>query len=330
MSELRFNIISREWTIIASDRAKRPKDFKKPKQEEVVPAFPKDCPFCPGNEGDLSDETFRIGAKDAWKVRSIYNKYPALSPHKNPSRIVDGLHNFIDGFGDHEVIIEHPRHDLTIALMPDEDVLNILKVYKSRYNALKETKGIEAITIFRNQGLAAGASQRHPHSQLVATPIVPPMMRNRMDSAVRYFDVTGKCIFCQMLADELNEKKRIVAQTENFVSFVPYAAAAPFIIWIFPKRHTASFVDIDLLEMKDMVRILKDALARLYHGLGNPDFNYTIRSIPVNECGREYLHWYLTIVPRISQPAGFELGSGIFINTSIPEECAEFLRQTQI
>jgi UDPglucose--hexose-1-phosphate uridylyltransferase len=326
MSELRFNVISKEWVIIASERAKRPQDFRKTVRAEAAPAFDKDCPFCPGNEGGFSDETFRIGDKKIWKARAVYNKFPALSPDRSLSHALEGMHNRINGYGDHEVIVEHARHDMLIPLMSDEDVCNIIKIYKSRYDSLKKMGGIEAITIFKNQGLGAGASKSHPHSQLVATPIVPPQIRNRLDSAVKYFDVTGRCVICDMLAGEVKEKKRIIRETGGYVSLVPYASAAPFIFWIVPKRHAPSFGDIDEAGIAGLGGILKDALSRLYHGLDNPDYNFTIRSIPVNECGRDYFHWYLTIVPRISQPAGFELGSGIFINASIPEECAEFLR----
>ena len=329
MSELRFNIISKEWVIIASERAKRPQDFKKTIKEEAAPTFDKDCPFCPGNEGGFADETFRIGDKKAWKAHAVYNKFPALAPDKSPAHTLEGMHNHIDGFGDHEVIVEHTRHDMLIPLMADEDVCNIVRIYKSRYESLKKMKGIEVITIFKNQGLGAGASKRHPHSQIVATPIVPPQIRNRLDSAVKYFDVTGKCIICDMLADELKSKTRVVCDAEKFALLVPYASAAPFIMWIIPKRHSPSFGDIDDTEITGLGRILKDALSRLYRGLDNPDYNFTIRSIPVNECGRDYFHWYLTIIPRISQPAGFELGSGIFINASIPEQCAEFLRSAR-
>jgi UDPglucose--hexose-1-phosphate uridylyltransferase len=210
--------------------------------------------------------------------------------------------------------------------MADEDVVNILKSYKNRYEALGKKKGIEAITIFKNQGPSAGASQRHPHSQVIATPIVPPQLRNRIASAIAYFDVMGRCVFCDILESELKEGKRIILETEKFVAFIPYAPAGPFLTWIFPRRHTPSFSDIDDVELVDLAKNLKETLARLHYGLDNPDYNYTIRSMPVNEYGREYFHWYLTIVPRITQPAGFELGSGIFINASVPEECAEFLR----
>ncbi|MDP3791410.1 MAG: galactose-1-phosphate uridylyltransferase [Candidatus Omnitrophota bacterium] len=330
VSELRYNIINREWVVIATERAKRPLDFKKPQKEiKSIPEHRQDCPFCPGSEGDLSDETFRIEGKDMWKVRSIYNKFPALSPKEKLVRKNDGIYHSISGYGVAEVIIESPKHNLCIVTMPDVQVEDVIKTYKSRYLALQNREGIEAIVIFRNHGPGAGTSLEHPHSQLIATPIVPPQIRNRMESAVSFFDTIGKCMFCDTLEQELAAKKRVVAENESFVSFIPYAGAAPFVTWIFPKRHMSSFGNINDIEIRDMASILKLTLAKLYYGLNNPDFNYTIRSIPVKEDGKDYFHWYLTIVPRISQPAGFEVGSGIFINSSVPEESAEFLRQVK-
>lgn len=328
MSELRYNMISGDWVIIASERAKRPKDFKKTKQEEATrPQYQKECPFCAGNEATSGEETFRIGDKTLWKVRAVYNKFPALSPAENLSRHVGIINNFATGFGFHEVIVEHPRHDRIIPLMQDEEVADIMKAYKARYVQLKAQQNIEAVIVFKNQGSQAGASLVHAHSQVVATPIVPPGLRHRLEKAARYFDVTGRCVFCATLEEELLQKKRIVLETDSFVSFVPYAAAGPFLVWVFPKRHMPSFDMIDNAETEDMARHLKTVLGKFYRILDNPDFNYTIRSVPVRESGAEYFHWYLSIIPRIANPAGFELGSGIFINSSIPEECAEFLRQ---
>lgn len=330
MSELRYNIITRDWVVIATDRAKRPLDFVKPKKETQPSSAHKDnCPFCTGNEGDGSDETFRLGDKKSWKVRSIYNKFPAFSPKEEIKRFNEGIHHSVSGYGVAEVIIENPRHNLCVATMTDAEVEDIIRAYKSRYESIQKMNGIESIIIFRNHGASAGTSLEHPHSQLIATPIVPPQIRNRLDAATRFFDTTGSCVFCYVLAEELKEKKRIVMETEDFVSFLPYAGAVPFLTWIFPKRHMPSFVDIDDAEIKGLSKILRSTLAKLYYGLNNPDFNYTIRSIPVSEKASEYFHWYLSIVPRISQPAGFELGSGIFINTSLPEESAEFLRQVK-
>jgi UDPglucose--hexose-1-phosphate uridylyltransferase len=331
VSELRYNIINREWVVIATERAKRPHDFVKSQKDVLpIPEFRQDCPFCPGNEGDLSDETFRIGDNKIWNTRSIFNKFPALSPKEKLVRHNDGVYHSISGYGAAEVIIENPKHNLNIALMSGEEAENIIKAYRSRYLSLQEKEGIEAVVIFRNHGSGAGTSLQHPHSQLIATPIVPPQIRNRVESAMAFFDVTGKCIFCSILEQELAARTRVVSENGRFVSFVPYAGAAPFITWIFPRRHMSSFGDINDDEVKDLASILKLTLAKLYYGLNNPDFNYTIRSIPVKEDGKAYFHWYLSIVPRITLPAGFEVGSGIFINSSLPEESAEFLRNTRV
>ena len=331
MSELRYNIISKDWVVIATERAKRPLDFAKPKKDvQAMPERKDTCPFCPGNEGDRSDETFCLGDKNNWLARSIYNKFPAFSPAENVVRTNDGIYHSLSGYGVAEVIIEHRRHDLCTALMSDEEVENVIKVYKARYVAIQKMKDIEAIVIFRNHGPGAGTSIEHPHSQMIATPIVPPQTRNRIESATRFYDNTGACIFCRTIEEELKAKKRIVLETEKFAAFMPYASAAPFITWIFPRRHMSSFADIDDAEMKDLAHNLRTVLAKLYQGLNNPDFNYTIRCAPVKESESEYFHWGLNIVPRISQPAGFELGSGIFINTALPEESAEFLRKIKV
>jgi UDPglucose--hexose-1-phosphate uridylyltransferase len=331
MSELRYNLISGEWIIVATERAKRPKDFVKAKKEQVpLPEYKENCPFCPGNESQTPVETFRLGSSGAWKVRSVYNKFGAVSNEEKKERRINGLYNSMGGFGMHEVIIEHPRHNNCIALMSNEEVENILKVYRERYLAVSEIEGIESVVIFKNHGSAAGTSLEHPHSQLIATPVVPPQVRGRLEQAVSFFDLNGRCVFCTMLESELKEKVRIVLETDNFVAFMPYASFVPFTTWIFPRRHSASFGDINDKEISDLAKNLKTILGKLYYGLDNPDFNYSIRSIPVGERGKDYSHWYLSIIPRLSQPAGFELGSGMFINTALPEQAAEFLRQTKL
>ncbi|MFA5337228.1 MAG: galactose-1-phosphate uridylyltransferase [Candidatus Omnitrophota bacterium] len=331
MSELRYNLISGEWVIVATERAKRPKDFVKAKKEQpLLPEYKENCPFCPGNENQTPIETFRLGDSGSWKVRSVYNKFGAVSNEEKKERHIHGLYNSMNGFGVHEVIIEHPLHNNSIALMSCEDVENILRVYKARYLAIAEMEGIECIVIFKNHGPAAGTSLEHPHSQLIATPVVPPQVRGRLERAASFFDFNGRCVFCTMLESELKEKARIVLETDGFVAFMPYASFVPFTTWIFPRRHSASFADINDKEISDLAKNLKTILGKLYYGLDNPDFNYSIRSIPVGERGKDYSHWYLSIIPRLSQPAGFELGSGMFINTALPEQAAEFLRQTKL
>lgn len=330
MPELRYNVISREWVVIATERAKRPEDFIKPKKDtKPLPEHRPDCPFCPGNEEQSPGEIFRIPGEKGWRTRVVFNKYGALLPTADKARNREGMNVSMGGFGFHEVLIENPRHNTCIALMNDSEVEDIVETYKNRYLALMQAASIEAITIFKNHGPQAGTSQEHPHSQLIATPIVPPLTRTRIEQAVRFFDVMGKCIFCFTLEQELQEKKRIILETEHFVAFMPHAALTPFHTWIFPRRHMGSFSEINSAEVKDFASCLKQTLAKLYHGLENPDFNFTIRSTPVRECRLEYYHWYLSLVPRITQTAGFELGSGMFINISLPEQSAQFLRQVK-
>lgn len=331
MSELRYNPITRDWVIISSERAKRPHDFKKTRPSgPPLPKYKPDCPFCPGNEGDRSDETFRLGDEKSWRTRSAYNKFPALSHTAKEERLSEGHYKRISGYGICEVIVEHPDHNTMIALMKEGEVEDIIRTYRSRYADIEKRPGIEAITVFKNHGPAAGCSLEHPHSQIVATPVVPHHVRYIIEKAMEYHDVMGRCVFCQTFENELAEKKRVIFETEHFVSFLPYAGAAPFVTSIFPRAHAASFDDITDSQIKDLARCLKTVLAKLYHGLDNPDFNYTIRSVPVKERWSESFHWNINIIPRLTNPAGFELGSGMFINASIPEESAEFLRQVKV
>ncbi|MFB8796482.1 MAG: galactose-1-phosphate uridylyltransferase [Microcoleus sp.] len=331
MSELRQNLITRDWVIIATDRAKRPDQFANPKQLVAgLPPHRPDCPFCVGNEEDGTLETFRLCDRTGWKVRAIRNKYPALSPTTERMRISSGIHRTMSGIGVHEVIVEHPRHDLTTALLSIKDVANILLAYRQRYSEIRKYPHIETIIIFKNHGESAGTSLEHPHSQIAATPVVPSQVRSRIDEAVRYFDDTGDCLFCRTLEDELAAGERVIFESKHFVAFIPYAALSPFHIWIFPRRHSSSFDDITDPEITDLAYTLKTVLAKLYYGLNNPDYNYNIRSVPTTEQATKYFHWYIAIIPRVSKQAGFELGSGMFINTGLPEESAEFLRSIVI
>ncbi len=331
MPELRQNPITKDWVIFATERAKRPHEFiKSSHNNDEIPAHKPDCPFCLGNEEDLNLETFALRSGALWRVRVVPNKYPALSATGDRTRKVEGIHRIISGVGIHEVVIEHPQHNLTPALMTIADVENILIAYRQRYIDIRKDPRIEAIIIFKNHGKSAGTSIEHPHSQIAAIPVVPHQFRVRIDEAIRYCDDTGECIFCRNLQDELEAQERMVLESKHFVAFIPYAALSPFHMWIYPRRHASSFDAITDAELTDLAYTLKTVLAKLYHGLNNPDYNYTIRSIPTDETYTDYFHWYLAIVPRVSKSAGFEIGSGMYINTSMPEDSAKFLREVKI
>jgi len=331
MPELRLNVITRDWVIIATERAKRPDQFATSRAAgEPLPAFDPKCPFCPGNEGHTLKESLRLGDIHGWKVRVVPNKYPALSAEGERVRGGLGIFRSMNGVGLHEVIIEHPQHNTAITLMKSGEVADILNVYRQRIVDIKKDPRIEAIIIFKNNGEGAGSSLVHPHSQLAATPVVPFQFRARIEEAVRYFDDSGECLFCRTLRDELEAGSRVILESEHFVAFTPYAALSPFHTWIFPRRHAASFDLITDAELDDLAPMLKNVLAKMYHGLNNPDYNYSVRSAPTRDRNTDYYHWYLTIIPRVTKTAGFEYGSGMYINVSLPEESAQYLRDVVI
>jgi len=327
MPEIRQNPITKQWVIIATERAKRPHELvRKTGDAKPIPSYVEQCPFCPGNERLTPPESLELMQHGKWQVRAVPNRFAALARDGDVTRNLNGLKVTVNGIGHHEVIVETPDHSKTTALLTVSEVELILGSYKQLYlNIAKDTR-VEHITIFKNHGLAAGTSLEHPHSQLIATPIIPPDIRRRMEEALRFYDVHGQCIFCKVLADELAEEVRLVHQTEHFVSFIPFAALTPFSLWVFPRRHMASFPETKSEELRDLARMLRLILAKLYHGLGNPDFNYIVRTAPCENRYLRYYHWYITIVPRLTRTAGFELGSGMYINPTIPETNAEFLR----
>jgi UDPglucose--hexose-1-phosphate uridylyltransferase len=326
MPELRQNPITRQWVIIATERAKRPDEFAKKKEDAPVPSYVERCPFCPGNERMTPPESFRIPSDGTWQVRVVPNKFAALSNEGDLTRRFEGLKRTVNGVGVHEVIVETPDHSKAMALLSEPEIELVLQCYRERYMVLTKDPRIEQITIFKNHGLSAGTSLEHPHSQVIATPIIPPDIRNRMEEALRFYDSSGQCIFCKVLWDELADQVRLVQETDHFVAFTPFAALTPFSLWIFPRRHMASFPEIHPEEITDLARMLRVVLAKLYYSLGNPDFNYIVRTAPTEGRYLRYVHWYITVVPRLTRAAGFELGSGMYINPTIPEANAAFLR----
>lgn len=332
MPELRQNLATKEWVIIANERAKRPDEYIQPGRHlttETQTFYDTTCPFCPGNE-ELDLEVERIPEARDWQVRVVNNKYPALSRDGELVRTFDGVHRQISGVGYHEVVIEHPRHNTTLALMTVEEIKLVLQAFYNRGWSIRKDSRIEQIIYFKNHGEQAGASLKHPHSQIIGLPVVPNNIRHRIEESRRYFDDTGECVFCVMMRDELKKKERLVTTSEHFVAFILYAAPSPFNAWIIPRQHSVSFSYSHQDEIEDLAHILREVLRKLYIGLRDPSYNLIIRSAPVKEISNDYLHWYVSLVPRLSRTAGFEMGSGMFINPSVPEDCAAFLREVQI
>jgi UDPglucose--hexose-1-phosphate uridylyltransferase len=330
MPELRYNVITREWVIIATERAKRPDQFVRTKEKKPLAPYVANCPFCPGNEAMTPPETYVVPDTTGWRVRVTPNKFAALAYQGERRRMIQGIRRTVTGVGIHEVMVETPDHSKTTALLGDNEVETIIQTYLNRFNYASSDGRIEQVTIFKNHGEAAGTSLEHPHSQMIATPVITSQLRDRLAHALEHFDEYGECIFCRVLAQELREGERLVLETEHFVSFVQFATLTPFSMLIMPRRHMACFVEISDAEAADLARNLRRTLAKLYRGLNDPDFNYVVRTAPAEYCGVKYYHWYMSIIPRLTRMAGFELGSGMFINGSLPEENASFLRSISV
>lgn len=330
MSEIRQDPTTEEWVIMAKERAKRPHDFVRQQAKPELPPFSPSCPFCPGNETKTPPEVLLYQSKKAkgWRVRAFANQFAALRPEGGTvRREEDGFFLDMDGIGVHEVIVETPVHNKPLALMEDSGVEDVLSAYQERHNALSRMSFVKLVIIFKNQGPSAGTSLEHPHSQLIATPIVPKHIRMKYEVAIRYYDNTGRCLYSDLVDHELRTGKRVAMETEKFVVFHPFASHQPFETWIVPRIHQACFGNASAEDLANLARVLRITLLKLYRGLNNPDFNYVIDTTPVGDENKNYFLWHLRIIPRLTEVAGFEIGSGININTALPEETAQFMRE---
>ena len=326
MPEFRFNILTREWVIIATERAKRPMEFAQTAPRLNLPAHDKKCPFCPGNEHMTSVEVDRIeSAPGVWQTRTFKNKFPALDETLQPNASGDFLKPRIDGFGIHEVIVDSPKHNKGITDLPLSGVEKIVESYLRRYRAHAQDERVKQIIIFKNNGVTAGSSIIHPHSQLIATPILSSQVQERIRVTQEYRAESNKCLICEMIRQEIALNQRIIYQNRHFVSFLPYAALSSFHTWIFPLDHHAHFGSIDDGIIPDLADILYHVIKAHEKLLNRPDYNFVVRTAPIGLPDEDY-HWYISIIPRLSKTAGFEIGSNIYINGSLPELNALELR----
>ncbi|MCD6310172.1 MAG: galactose-1-phosphate uridylyltransferase [Candidatus Eremiobacteraeota bacterium] len=330
MPELRKDPIISRWVIIATERGKRPHDFQKIEEEPSVAGI---CALCPGNESMTPPEiaAYRepgtLPNTPGWWIRVVPNKFPALKETGDLNRTGFGVYDMMNGIGIHEVIIETAKHNGIIPELSQKEVEEMLWMYRDRYLALSTDPRIKYVLIFKNHGRSAGASLEHPHSQLIATPVIPKRVMEELEGAQNYYKFRERCVFCDIIRQEISSRERIVLENDSFVSIEPFASRFPFETWILPKKHMSTYSEIDRKEIMDLAHILKNTLTKIYHSLSDPPYNFIIHTAPINnECKRFY-HWHMEIMPRLTKVAGFEWGTGMYINPTAPEQAAEFLRE---
>jgi UDPglucose--hexose-1-phosphate uridylyltransferase len=332
MSELRKDPVTGRWVIISTERRKRPTDFR---LESVKVQRDDSCPFCEGHEHMTPRELLahrRNGSgpdSAGWDLRVVPNQFPVLRVEGSLERQGEGLFDKMNGIGAHEVIIETPRHEETLATMGDAAVEQVLWAFRERVQDLKQDRRFRYIIVFKNHGAAAGASLDHSHSQLIALPIVPREVRDEVDGARAHFTAKERCVFCDIVRQERQETRRLIAENADMVALAPYAPRFPFETWLLPKRHQALFEDSPRHEIASLARLLSDVLRRMNRALRFPPYNLLIHSAPLAEPAGDYYHWHVEIIPTLTKVAGFEWATGFYLNPTAPEEAAQVLRDAR-
>ena len=332
MPELRKDPITGRWVIIATDRGKRPSDFVK----ETVQIKGGFCPFCYGNEDKTPPEILCYrsdgGGRNSpgWNLRVVPNKFPALGIEGNLNRQGEGLFDKMNGIGAHEVIIETPDHHATLATISEQAVEDVFWAFRDRMLDLKKDRRLRYILIFKNHGEAAGASIEHSHSQLIALPIVPKLVREEIDGSKAHFSFKERCVYCDIIRQELSSGSRVIDENQDFVIIAPYAPRFPFETWILPKTHDACFENAQKREYQNLSKILKTILLKVDRVLDYPAYNLVIHTSPITEAINDFYHWHIELMPKLSKIAGFEWGTGFYINPVRPEDSAKFLREASL
>lgn len=326
MPQLRQNIITGEWVVIAPERAKRPQDFIIPKSVKV--ADKTKCPFCIDSEGYKANEKVKNSESD--HIYVIENRFPAFIENEKNASIrsfypEEGFYRARPSIGDHEVVVIK-NHEKNIMNIGVDIMAELLEMIRLRYIWMKEHEKVVSIVPIYNHGAEAGASMDHPHAQIFASGIVANSIELEKHGAEKYYGVNGACVFCDLIAHELREKIRIVEENDDFLAATFYAARFPFETWVYPKKHESQFELTSKTSMKAFAQILCSTLEKLDKTLDNPPLNMYIHTLPtISEESSSY-HWHLEITPRVSSFGGFELGSDIIIDVMSPEEAAEYLR----
>lgn len=341
MPELRKDPVMGRWVIIATERAKRPDEFLPlmPASHEPQP----DCPFCQGHEEKTPPEILAIRPGGSppngsgWKVRVVPSISPVLRVEGKLEHRGRGLYDVAAGIGAHEIVVETPEHLPTLADLDLEQITQVIQVTLQRMTDLEKDIRFKYVLLFKNYGRAAGAGHfRHSRSQLIALPVNPIRLKDELNGARQYFELKERCIFCDILRQELEGRQRIAAETDHFVAIAPFASRFPFELWVLPKEHSADFVRISPERQADLASLLKITLTKLSRVLNDPPYNTILHTAPFRRPRAGYwrtidedFHWHLEIMPRLTRVAGFEWGSGFYINPTSPEEAARFLKEAE-
>lgn len=332
MGQLRRDPIVGRWVIVNTEDPKGPNEFESAKHEYTQK---QNCPFCFGHENLTPPEIDAIrdsGAPNTpgWRVRVVPNKFPALKIEGdlNPEGI--GIYDMLNGIGAHEVIIESPEHEASLADLKVGQIRDVIDMSCRRAVALTGDKRFKFILLFKNFGVDAGASLEHGHGQLIALPMIPKNVYEELTGAFRYFEFHERCIFCDIIRQEKQEKIRIVCENDAFIAFCPFASRFPFQVWIIGRQHSPYFCHMSEMQKDKLSQILKEVLSRMKTVLHDPSYNFIFHSSPIGVREAESFHWYVEIMPKLTRVAGFEWGSGFYIIPTPPEDAAKYLRETTL
>jgi len=341
MPELRKDPVIGRWVIIATERAKRPDQFSGQAQEAPVE---KPCPFCEGHESQTPPEVYSFRKRNSgintpgWELRVVPSIAPFLKIEGDLDRRGKGLYDIMNGIGAHEIVIETNKHIENMADLSEEQISRVITAYIERINDLSKDHRFKYVLVFKNYGWIAGAGRvKHSRSQLIATPVNPKRVKEELVGARQYYDYHERCVFCDLIRQELESKDRLILEIDGFIAVAPFASRFPFEVWILPKKHSCDFTSLEPNQRLDLAVIMKKVLSKLKVGLNNPAYNYVIHTAPFRREKLGYwksidqdYHWHIEIIPRLTRVAGFEWGTGFYICPLAPENAAKYLREVEV
>jgi UDPglucose--hexose-1-phosphate uridylyltransferase len=341
MPELRKDPIIGRWVIVATERARRPDQFMgKPKEEQDDVA----CPFCEGREASTPSEIYALRPRNStrngpgWDLRVVPSISPLLKVEGNLERRGNGIYDVMNGLGAHEIVVETNQHIANMADLSEEQIAKVLNCYSDRIVDLERDSRIKYVLVFKNYGQGSGSTRiKHARSQLIATPVNPKRVKEELAGSRLYYEYHERCVFCDLIQQELDQKERIILDCDGFVAVSPFAARFPFETWVLPKQHCCDYTYMNADSRRNLARLLKAVLLKLKIGLNDPDYNYIIHTAPFRREKVGYwktieydYHWHIEIMPRLTKVAGFEWGTGFYICPVPPEDTAKFLREVKI